>query len=97
MAKKAVLNKKTFVTGLNKLLVAFPGWNFDIDNKFAIKTWYEKFKYMDDERFMYMIDQYIDTETRFPTVAGLKECDTIPRKSRTQIEHEQMLREHGLL
>jgi len=97
MTKKAVLDKKTFVTGMNKLLVTFPGWGFDIDNKFAIKTWYEKFEHMDDDRFMYMIDQYIENESKFPTVAGLKKCDTIPRKSRTQIEHEKMLREHGLL
>ena len=97
MTKKAILNKKTFVTGMNKLLVTFPGWGFDIDNKFAIKTWYEFFEHMDDERFLYMIDQYIENESKFPTVAGLKKCDTIPRKSRTQIEHEQMLREHGLL
>ena len=52
MTKKAVLNKKTFITGLNKLLVSFPGWNFDINNKFAIKTWYEFFEHMDDERFI---------------------------------------------
>mgnify|MGYP001171381621 FL=1 len=97
MTKKAILNKKTFVTGMNKLLVTFPGWGFDIDNKFAIKTWYEFFEHMDDERFLYMIDQYIENESKFPTVAGLKKCDTIPRKSRTQIEHEQMLRENGLL
>lgn len=97
MTKKAVLDKKTFVTGLNKLLVSFPGWNFDINNQFAMKTWYEFFEHMDDERYLYMVDKYIENENKFPTVAGLKEWDKIPRKSRTQLEHEQMLREHGLL
>jgi len=32
-----------------------------------------------------------------PTVSGLKRNDTIPRKSKDQIEHEKMLKENGLL
>jgi len=92
-----MLSKDAFFEGMDKLLAFYPGWPIKNDDADVMKFWYEKFKHMDDERFMYMIDQYIDTETRFPTVAGLKECDTIPRKSRTQLEHEKMLREHGLL
>ena len=92
-----MLSKDVFFEGMDKLLAFYPGWQIRNDDANVMKLWYEKFKHMDDERFMYMIDQYVDTETRFPTVAGLKECDTIPRKSRTQLEHEKMLREHGLL
>ena len=92
-----MLSKDAFFEGMDKLLAFYPGWQIRNDDTTVMKFWYEKFKHMDDERFMYMIDKYIDTETRFPTVAGLKECDTIPRKSRTQLEHEKMLREHGLI
>lgn len=92
-----MLSKDAFFEGMDKLLAFYPGWPIKNDDAAVMKIWYEKFKHMDDERFMYMIDKYVDTETRFPTVAGLKECDTIPRKSRTQLEHEKMLMEHGLL
>jgi len=91
-----MLDKKIFINGINDLLIAFPSWNFDAENKSALSFWYERFKHMDKERFGYMIKSYTDHETRFPTIAGLKKCDTIPRKSRDQIQHEQMLKEMGM-
>lgn len=92
-----MLSKDAFFEGMDKLLAVYPGWQIKNDDKDVMKIWYDKFKHMDDERYLYMIDMYIDNETRFPTIAGLLECDTIPRKSRTQLEHEKMLRENGLL
>src|SRR5690625_1097015 len=92
-----MLNKETFFKGMDKLVNAFPNWKLKYDDPEVMKDWYSFFDYMDDERFLYMIDAYIDFSSRFPTVAGLKECDTIPRKSKEQLKHEQMLRENGLL
>lgn len=97
MSKKGILDKTVFTDGLNTLLAYFPSWKLDIKNSFVLKKWYEQFEHMDNERFLYMIDNYAKNDRALPTIAGLLECDTIPRKSRTQIEHEQMLREHGLL
>lgn len=91
------LTKEGFKTGMQRLVDAYPNWRFKYDDPNAMSTWYKFFDYMDDERFLYMIDAYIDFSSRFPTVAGLKECDTIPRKSKEQLKHEQMLRENGLL
>jgi len=92
-----MLDKKTFIHGLNKLLVAYPNWKLDIDSDFTLRVWYEKFKHMDGARFKHMIDQYVENEERIPTIAGLKRCDTFPRKSIDQIKHEEMLREEGLI
>ena len=88
-----MLDKKTFISGLNILLATYPNWNFDIENKYVIKTWYDKFKHMDNERFLYMVNAYVDYDASYPTIAGLKRCDTMPRKTRDQIEHEKMLAE----
>jgi len=92
-----MLDKNTFVEGLNKLIVAYPSWGLKSDDNKTLRVWYNFFKHMDGERFNYMINSYIEHEPRYPTVAGLKKCDTIPRKSRDQIEHEKMLKEQGLL
>ena len=92
-----MLNKETFFKGMDKLVNAFPNWRLNYDDPEVMKDWYSFFEYMDDERFLYMVDAYINFSNRFPTVAGLKECDTIPRKSKEQLKHEQMLRENGLL
>lgn len=92
-----MLDKDTFIDGLNKLLVSFPNWNLDIDNKRTLRVWYEKFRHMDAKRYMHMINAYIGYYDRYPTIAGLLKCDTLPRKSITQIKHEQALKEHGYL
>lgn len=90
-----MLDKNKFIEGMNMLIVSYPNWKFDIENKFALKVWYDKFKHMDNERFIYMINAYNGFDERYPTIAGLKKCDTIPRKSHTQIEHEKMLAEQA--
>lgn len=90
-----MLDKRTFIEGLNKLLNTFTSWRFDTDNDEALKLWYEHFKHMDKERYLYMINAFIGHSERYPTIAGLKKCDTMPRKSRTQLEHEKMLKENG--
>src|SRR5690625_539323 len=88
-----MLSKEIFKDGMQILVDSYPNWKFKYDDPKAMKTWYGFFKHMDDERFMYMINAYVGYSDRFPTVAGLKECDTIPRKSRDQHKHEKMLRE----
>ena len=92
-----MLDKKVFIEGLNKLLNTFTLWSFDTDNSETLKVWYGHFEHMDNERYLYMIDAFIGHSERYPTIAGLKKCDTIPRKSADQLNHEQMLRENGLL
>ena len=88
-----MLSKDVFFEGMDKLLAFYPGWKIRNDDKNVMKVWYEMFKHMDDERFMYMINNYIKNDKSLPTVAGLLACDTIPRKTKDQIEHEKMLRE----
>lgn len=89
-----MLDKKTFINGLNKLIVAYPNWNLDVDNAQVLKIWFDFFKHMDNKRFDHMINEYIDNQRFNPTVAGLKECDTFPRKSITQLRHEQEMKEY---
>lgn len=91
-----MLDKTTFKDGMQKLVDTYPNWNFKYDDPKAMRMWYEYFKQMDAERFNYMINQYIKHERAYPTIAGLLENDTIPRKTRDQIEHEKMLKEMGL-
>ena len=91
--QKGVLSKEVFTEGLNTLIAFYPNWNLNIDSTYVLKKWYEKFEHMDNERFMYMINNYIKNDKSLPTVAGLLACDTIPRKTKDQIEHEKMLRE----
>lgn len=90
-----MLDKKHFIEQMNLLLVAFPSWNFDASNQLALKVWYKKFSSFTNERFSYMVDRYIDKGEFNPTIAALKKHDTMPRKSRTQLEHEKMLEEIG--
>lgn len=88
-----MLSKDVFFEGMDKLLAFYPGWKIKNDDATVMKVWYEMFKHMDDERFIYMINNYIKNDKSLPTVAGLLACDTIPRKTRDQIEHEKMLKE----
>ena len=97
MTDKQKISKDLFVDHMNILLVAFPSWNFDSKNPLALKVWYDKFKHFDEERFTRMIDSYVSDAKFNPTIAGLKEHDTLPRKSITQINHEKMLKENGLM
>lgn len=91
-----MLEKEVFFSEMDKLVNMYPNWGLKYDDKKVMKQWYEKFRHMDNERFSYMINQYIKHERAYPTIAGLLENDTIPRKSRDQIEHEKMLKEMGL-
>ena len=97
MTDKQTLSKDLFVEQMNILLVAFPSWNFDANNPLSLKVWYDKFKNFDEERFIHMIDSYVNDAEFNPTIAGLKKHDTLPRKSITQINHEKMLKENGLI
>lgn len=92
-----MLDKEVFFANMDNLVMAFPNWKLDFDNPDVIKFWYSNFMNLDNERFAYMVDKYINNETFNPTIKGLKNWDTIPKKSRDQIEHEKMLKENGLL
>lgn len=92
-----MLNKDLFFSKFDKLLLAFPNWKIKFDDVDTVKFWYEKFKHLSNERFSHMVDEYMKNEKFNPTIAGLKEYDNLPVKSYTQIEHERMLKEHGML
>ena len=91
-----MLNKDIFFDQMELLVGMYPSWGIQKDDPKVMKSWYGFFKHMDDERFTYMINQYIENENFNPTIAGLKKCDTIPRKTKDQIKHEKMLKENGL-
>lgn len=90
-----MLNKSTFKKGMQQLLLAFPNWKVRLDKPDVASFWYTKFNKYSDEQFLVMVEQYIENERFDPTIKGLKDWDVLPRKSKTQIEHEQMLKEYG--
>lgn len=92
-----MLDKDVFKDGMNVLLIAYPSWGLKYHDADTMQFWYEKFQHMTNERFEYMVAKHIEFERFNPTVKSLLENDTLPRKSATQIKHEQMLRENGLL
>lgn len=90
-----MLNKETFIDGMQTLLDFYPRWNIKLEEERVARRWYQHFRHMEDNRFTYMIDAHIKWSKFDPTIASLMECDTMPRKSRTQLEHEKMLKENG--
>lgn len=67
------LNKKTFISGIEKLLYAFPNWRFDCTNPKAMALWFDAFNTMTDQKFNDMLELYVESEKGYPTIAGLKE------------------------
>lgn len=92
-----MLDKETFFASMDKLVMAFPNWKLDVESTSVMQFWYTKFRDTDNERFSHMVDNYIENENFSPTIKGLKDHDTLPRKSITQVNHEKMLKENGLL
>lgn len=92
-----MLDKDTFFEKFDELVTAYPSWKLDFGNARVVKFWYSKFEDMESGHFIHMVDSYIEKERFNPTIAGLREHDTLPRKTRDQIEHEKMLKEHGML
>ena len=90
-----MLDKETFTFKMNEMLMAFPSWQIKYDDPETMRFWHYKFKNMDNNRFVHMVDSYVDNEDFPPTIGKLRKHDTLPRKSRTQIEHEKMLKEVG--
>src|SRR5690625_324762 len=88
-----MLTKETFSFKMNELLMAFPNWKIDNNDPETMRFWYYQLKDMSGDRFVAMVDQYINNEQYNATIGGLKQYDTLPRKTRDQIEHEKMLRE----
>jgi len=86
-----MLDKEVFFKNMDNLLMAFPNWKLDVRDVETMKFWYTVFRSFDNARFAYMVDQYINNEQYNPTIGGLKQHDTMPRKTRDQIEHEKML------
>lgn len=89
-----MLDKEVFKAGMQDLTMSYPNWKLDVTDSDTMRFWYERFKAFGDDRFIYMVDQYIASNDFNPTIAGLNKCDTLPRKSYTQIAHEKMLAEH---
>ena len=89
-----MLDKDVFFNKFDELIIVYPNWKIKYDDAKVMKLWYKHFSNFDDERFIHMIDQYIDSNNFNPTIAGLRECDTLPRKSATQIAHELTLSLH---
>lgn len=87
------LDKTVFIQGMNQLLMVFPSWQIKYDDKKVMSAWYRMFEDLTDDQFRHMTWSYIKSEKFVPTVAGLMEHDTLPRKSQTQIAHERMLKE----
>lgn len=92
-----MLGKEVFFVNMENLLMAFPNWKLNVEDVEIMKFWHTAFKNFSNERFVYMIDQYINNENFNPTIGGLKRHDTLPVKSATQIKHENMLAKNGLL
>lgn len=92
-----MLSKDVFFEKMDELVMTYSNWRLKYDDVKTMKFWYEKFQHMEDAQFKYMVDRYIENDKFNPTISGLKEWDTMPRKSATQIEHEKVLREHGML
>ena len=90
-----MLNKNIFFDCMDSLLMAYPNWKINLGERNTSKFWYEQFQHMGNAHFEHMINSYIKTEKFNPTIAGLKEHDTLPKKSIDQIRHEQMLRDIG--
>lgn len=88
-----MLNKEVFFNKMDKLINLFPNWKIQYDNPEAMKLWYEQFKNMTDSDFIKMVDNYVTNENRYPTIAGLKQWDITPKKTMTQIRHEQAMKE----
>ena len=68
-----ILDKKTFLRGMQQLIYAFPNWNVKVDEKESMAVWYSFFQTMTDHRYNAMIKKYIENERAYPTVAGLME------------------------
>lgn len=90
-----MLDKDIFKTGMEELMYLFKGWDFNPTSKAEVETWYRQFKYMDKQRFLFMINSYVKNEKFNPTVRTLLDNDNVHlyRKSKDQIKHEKMLEE----
>lgn len=93
-----MLDKELFKEKMEKLLTFFPNWNVDLSDRVAAGMWYNQFSHMSDEKFSKAVEDYIENEQFNPTVAGIKKY-YMPetKKSITQIKHEEMLKEYGLI
>lgn len=90
-----MLDKEVFFSSMDKLSMSYPNWKLDTSNKDTMRFWYSKFNDLTNEQFAHMVDKYIDNESFGPSIASLRKWDILPRKSKDQIKHEQMLREIG--
>lgn len=93
-----MIDKQVFKQKMDELMILFPSWGFDKSNEKEALTWYNKFSDLTNKEFSYMVDSFIKNDKFNPTVGGLRQYIVEePKKSRDQIEHEQMLMENGML
>jgi len=83
------LDKKVFMTGIERLIVFYPTWGVKYDSKNDMLIWYEMFKDISNDRFNGMIDNFINKSTYVPTVASLKECLPPPERVKLEIVYEE--------
>lgn len=69
-----MLNKETFLKGLQYLKACYVKWEFDLSNPVVIETWYRKFSKLTDNQYRLMIESFTDNN-KFPpqSVADLLE------------------------
>lgn len=93
-----MLDKKVFMTKMDELLTLFPDWGFDKSNGPQAAVWYKQFTDLSDKEFEKMVDVFIANEKFNPTVGGLRQYIVRERqKTQEQLDHEQMLKENGLV
>lgn len=64
--------KEEFKKEIKKLKMAFPSWQFDLRNKNQLNLWLNLLnKKIKKGMFEKMIDKYIETEFRYPTIASI--------------------------
>ena len=69
-----MLDKDIFKERIEKLMYVYPTWQMMYKEPKVMKTWYSHFEKLHDIQFKKMVDKYIETETKVPTVAGLLKC-----------------------
>jgi len=90
-----MLDKNVFKKEFNRLLIFFPNWDVDFEDRDKVSVWYSQFENMTDSEFSKMINRYINKERFNPTVSSLKEHYV--KEEREPTIEEQIEDVNGLL
>ena len=61
-----MLDKKTFLQGINYLKANYINWGFDLNNDLMLKVWHKKVSNLDPSLFMQLVEKYTDTNKYAP-------------------------------